>query len=89
MSKLADIKNYNPDCDPYQDDTQNELDKLDRPVIDCLPSVEDAKQWKRDKSGYYVSPELENQVAKFMSDYAMEVLARSGYFDDRDYEGEA
>lgn len=53
-----------------------------------LPSIEDAKQWKREQAGYYISPELENGVAKYMSDYAMEVLARSGYFDGRDSKGE-
>ena len=53
-----------------------------------LPSIEDAKQWKRDNAGYFISPELEHYVAKLMSDYAMEVLARFGYFDGRDHKGE-
>lgn len=59
-----------------------------QPADNVLPTVEDAKQWKRENSGYYISPELENEVAKYMSDYAMEVLARSGYFDGRDSKGE-
>lgn len=54
----------------------------------ALPSIEDAKQWKSEQSGVFVSPELEGYVAKLMSDYAMEVLARSGYFDGRDSKGE-
>ncbi len=53
-----------------------------------LPSIEDAKQWKSEQSGAFISPELEDYVAKLMSDYAMEVLARSGYFDGRDHKGE-
>lgn len=52
------------------------------------PSIEDAKQWKSEQSGFFVSPELDDYVAKLMSDYAMEVLARSGYFDGRDCKGE-
>lgn len=65
------------------------LDTALEDAVAALPSVEDAKQWKRENSGYYISPELENQVAKYMSDYAMEVLLRSGYFDGRDSKGES
>ena len=58
------------------------------PVSERLPSVDDAKQWKSEQTGTFISPELEDYVAKLMSDYAMEVLARSGYFDGRDHKGE-
>lgn len=58
------------------------------PVSERLPSVDDAKEWKSEQSGVFISPELEDYVAKLMSDYAMEVLARSGYFNGRDHKGE-
>lgn len=48
------------------------------------PSTEDARQWKSEQSGVFVSSELDDYVAKQMSDYAMEVLARFGYFDGRE-----
>lgn len=81
-----------PPLSPEDESTMKALrDVLDAAMEDAvqaLPSVEDAKRWKADQSGYFISPELEERVAKFMSDYAMEVLVRSGYFDGRDSKGE-
>ena len=32
INMVISSKTYNPDCDPVQDDTQKELDQLDRPA---------------------------------------------------------
>ena len=68
--------------------TDNWWNQRHKPRNATPPSTEDAKQWKREQSGFFISSELDDYVAKLMSDYAMEVLARSGYFDGRDSKGE-
>ncbi len=89
INMVISSKTYNPDCDPVQDDTQKELDQLDRPAepdaTDAVLAEMEANRFELALEDAKASDEFLARAEKFRTERSkawqefLEISAEAGY----------